>query len=165
MNEDLINASVTVPRVRLADLHEFAAKLLREESRQTNGMGPGHGAGDFVTAPEAMRPGGVAKPSVQEWRADDVEVAAEVMRSSMSDHVRAAWRALAASGPQNRLTGVEMDRAVGIEGRRRNGVLSRMVASCRVRNRVGPWHWDPTNNTYWMGPTEAEIFTQALVSL
>jgi hypothetical protein len=165
MNEDLITASVTVPRVRLADLHEFAAKLLREESLQAHGVGPTQGAGEFRPAPEAMRPGDVARPSLQEWSPGDVEVAAEVMRSSMSDHVRAAWRALAASGPQNRLTGPEMDRAVGIEGRRRNGVLSRMVASCRVRNRVGPWHWDPANNTYWMGLTEAELFTQALVSL
>lgn len=165
MNEDLITASVTVPRVRLADLHEFAAKLLREESQQADGVRPNQGTGELRTAPEAIRSGDVAKPSLQEWSADDVEVAAEVMRSSMSDYVRAAWRALAASGPQNRLTGPEMDRAVGIEGRRRNGVLSRMVASCRVRSRVGPWHWDPTNNTYWMGVTEAEVFTQALGSL
>ncbi len=161
MNEDLVTASVTVPRVRLADLLDFAAALLREESRAINGTVPSA----QKRAPADSRAGDAARPTLEDWQAGDVELAAEVMRSSASDRVRGAWRALAASGPQNRLTGPALDKAVGIEGRRRNGVLSRMVASCRVRNRVSPWRWDNTNNTYWMEARVAHIFTRALALL
>ena len=126
-----------------AQLHQF----LHEETRpQTHG----HGGGDNYKA--------VQRP----WQPGDEAIAAEVVQASRSPYVRAAWRAFALSGPENRLSGPQLDAAMGIGGRRRNGVLARMSASCRIRGRVGAWEWDASTNTYWMKPLQAELFSRAL---
>jgi hypothetical protein len=96
------------------------------------------------------------------WKAGDEAIAARVVSASRSSYVGAAWRVLVTSSPQNRLTGPQLDAAVGLEGRRRNGVLARMSASCRIYGRVSPWQWDPSSKTYWMEPLQADLFSQAL---
>jgi hypothetical protein len=132
-----------LPGTSAGELHQFLHEIHRELTHS-------HGGVDGYQA--------VSYP----WEPGDEAIAAEVMSSSVSPHVEAAWRAFAATSRQNRLTGPQLDAAVGLEGRRRNGALSRMSASCRVRGRVGAWEWDPSTNTYWMEPLQAELFRRPL---
>ena len=95
------------------------------------------------------------------WRESDAQLAQQVVGAG-NDHARAAWHALASSSPEMRLNGDQLDLAVQMPRRERNGLLSKMSRSCTTRGRDGAWRYDQATDTYWMDPLPAELFRQAL---
>jgi hypothetical protein len=137
--DDLITLSGPVPRHRLSIWYEQMAEHHR-------------------TPPE-----GAQGPTHPKWQPGDDDLAYRVLSRS-NPASRKLWTALIGSSTDHRLTGDDLNAAVGMAGRSRNALLSQMSRSCHARdvNRGGAWQWDSTTNTYWMEPPERDLFEEAL---
>jgi hypothetical protein len=139
-DSDLITVAVTIPRHRLSDLYVYAGRL----------------AQPVPTAVEEAT-------TERNWKEGDSSLAQQIVAAG-NDHARAAWRALAMSSPESRLNGEQLDAAVQMPRRERNGLLSKMSRSCTTRGRDFTWQYDQGTDSYWMDPPVAELFRRALAN-
>lgn len=140
---DFITVPVVIPREKLGDLYAIVGPWSQPMAEQAN-RDDGQPAAD---------------PS---WKPTDGRLAEQVVAAGNAN-ARAIYRVLAEHAGEP-VSYKLLDKATGMENRRRAGVLGSMGKSCWHRGRQAPWRWDRENHTYTMSAMVSDLFKRALAT-